>query len=301
MSEAAGLASTVVSGGVPLAVFADGDPGKPVLLLVHGYPDTHRVWDVVSQELAADFRVVRYDVRGAGRSGSPAGLDGYRLAQLADDLFAVADAVSPGQPVHLAGHDWGSIQAWEAVTDERAAGRIASFTTISGPCLDHAGFWFRRRLARPTPRNLAQLAGQCCRSWYIAMFHLPLLGPLGWRHAMGPRWGWYLRTFEGVPASAGVPEPTLADDAVRGISLYRANMGPRARRPRPRHAQCPVQVITPARDRYVTPALAAQDLGQWAPRLTRQSLDATHWSALTRHGPALARMIAQFARQAASG
>jgi pimeloyl-ACP methyl ester carboxylesterase len=286
---------TVTSGGVALAVYCSGDPAKPTVLLVHGYPDTHRVWDAVCRDLEADFHVVRYDVRGSGRSGSPAGLAGYRLDRLADDLFAVAGAVSPDRPVHVAGHDWGSIQAWHAVTDARAAGRIASFTTISGPCLDHAGYWFRRRLTRPTPRNLAQLIGQCRRSWYIAVFQLPLVAPFVWRHWLAPRWSRYLGTGEGVRPVPGYPEPTLADDAVRGIGLYRANMRPRARRPEPRHAKIPVQVITPVRDHYVSASLAAQDLDRWASRLSRHTIDATHWSVLTEEGPTVAQLIRQFA------
>jgi pimeloyl-ACP methyl ester carboxylesterase len=287
--------STVISGDVPLAVFSSGDQANATVLLVHGYPDTHRVWDAVCRDLSADFHVVRYDVRGAGRSGSPADLAGYRLDRLADDLFAVAGAVSPDRPVHVAGHDWGSIQAWHAVTDARAAGRIASFTTISGPCLDHAGYWFRRRLASPTPRHLAQLIGQWRRSWYIAFFQLPLAAPFVWRHWLAGRWGRYLRAGEGVSPVPGYPEPTLAADAVRGIGLYRANMRTRIRRPEPRHAVVPVQVITPARDHFVSASLAAQDLDRWTSRLSRHTIDATHWSLLTAGAPTVAGMIRQFA------
>ena len=190
-----------------------------------GIPTPTGVWDAVCHDLAADFHVARYDVRGSGRSGCPGGLAGDRLDRLADDLFAVADTVSPDRQVHVAGHDWGSIQAWHAVTDARAAERIASFTTISGLCPgSHAGYWFRHRLARPTPRHLAQLIGQWRRSWYIAAFQLPVAAPFVWRHWLAARWGRYLRIGEGVSPVPGYPEPTLADDAVRGIGLYRANM-----------------------------------------------------------------------------
>ncbi len=150
----------VVSGGLRLAVYAEpGGPG-PVVLLVHGYPDTHAVWTMIHAELGSELRVVRYDVRGAGASQAPRQRAGYRLEHLAEDLFAVADAVSPDAPVHLVAHDWGSIQAWHAVTDPRAAGRIASFTSISGPCLDHTGYWLRERIRRPTPRRAAALLRQ---------------------------------------------------------------------------------------------------------------------------------------------
>ena len=88
----------------------------------------------------------------------------------------------------LAGHDWGSVQAWHAVTDPRAATRIASFTSISGPCLDHAGHWYRSRLRRPTPRHLAEVLNQSVKSWYITVFQLPLIAPFAWRHGLARRW-----------------------------------------------------------------------------------------------------------------
>jgi pimeloyl-ACP methyl ester carboxylesterase len=267
--------------GVELAVFTEGDPRQPAVLLVHGYPDTHRVWDRVAAELAACHHVIRYDVRGSGASGHPARLAGYRLDRLADDLFTVIDAVAPGRPVHVAGHDWGSIQAWEAVTCARAAGRIASFTTISGPCLDHVGYWFRRRVARPTPRHLAELSTQALRSWYIAAFQLPLLAPLAWRLALAR-------------------QPARAADAVAGIGLYRANMRARVLRPRRRTAQVPVQLLTLAGDRYVSPALAGADLDQWVPHLVRHTLRATHWSALTGAGTTVADLIREFTERRTS-
>ena len=286
---------TVTSGGVDLAVFEIGDPGAPPVLLVHGYPDTHRVWDEVAADLAADHRVIRYDVRGAGASGHPNRLSGYRLDQLADDLFAVADAVSPDRPVHLAAHDWGSIQAWHAATDERAAGRIASYTTMSGPCLDHVGHWFRRRFTRPTPHNVAQLVGQELKSWYIAVFHIPMLAPAAWRLVLAKRWTKILELTEGVQARPGHPAATLRTDAVRGISLYRANMIPRLSHPTSRYARVPVQLITLTKDRFVSPELAGSDLDRWAPDLRRRAIAAGHWSALSDQASTVARMIREFA------
>ncbi|HWG28522.1 SDR family oxidoreductase [Actinospica sp.] len=285
---------TVTSGGVDLAVFELGDPTAPPVLLVHGYPDTHRVWDAVAEDLAADHHVIRYDVRGAGASGHPNRLRGYRMDQLADDLFAVADAVRPDQAVHLAAHDWGSIQAWQAATDARATGRIASFTTMSGPCLDHVGHWFRRRFTHPTPRNVAQLIGQQLKSWYIGVFHVPLLAPAAWRLVLSDRWGEILRRTEDVQPRPGHPATTLRTDAVRGIGLYRANMLPRLIHPTERFARIPVQLITLTRDRFVSPALAGADLDRWVPDLRRREITAGHWSALSEKGPTVARMIRSF-------
>ncbi|GAA0939766.1 SDR family oxidoreductase [Actinocorallia libanotica] len=283
----------ITGAGVPLAVYEQGDPNLPTVLLVHGYPDTHQVWDDVAASLAADHHVVRYDVRGAGASGRPAERRDYRLELLAADLFAVADAVSPDRPVHVVAHDWGSIQSWEAVTRPDAARRIASYTSISGPCLDHVGHWIRRRLTRPAPRSVRQLLGQLAHSWYIVAFHLPAIAPATWRHGLAARWGTVLRVVEGVSPRPGHPQPTLADDAVRGIDLYRANMLPRLLRPRLRPTTVPVQLIGLQQDHYVSGALA-EDLDRWVPDLRRRTLRATHWSALLEKGPTVARMVREF-------
>ncbi|MFC1412293.1 alpha/beta fold hydrolase [Streptacidiphilus sp. N1-12] len=282
--------------GVPLAVYSAGDPARPTVLLVHGYPDTHTVWDDVAADLAADHQVVRYDVRGAGGSGRPGPVRDYRLDLLADDLFAVAQAVSPDRPVHLVAHDWGSVQSWEAVTTPGAEARIASFTTVSGPCLDHVGHWQRRRALRPTPRHLLQLANQMAHSWYIAAFHVPVLAPALWRFRLARRWPTLLRVVEGVPERAGHPQPTLAEDAVHGIKLYRANMLPRVLRPRSRPTRVPVQLVTLTRDNYVRPALN-EDLERWAPGLRRRTMDTGHWAALLVRGPELAALVRSFATE----
>jgi len=176
------------SDGVPLVVYERGVPGDltaPTVLAVHGYPDDHTVWDAVAEQLAGRYRVVTYDVRGAGGSGVPATRSGFQLDQLADDLATVVDAVSPDRPVHLLAHDWGSIQGWHAITGERSGerldGRVASYTSISGPDLDHVGAWSRARLRRPTPRGLRELLTQFAASGYIGFFQLPLIPELAWR------------------------------------------------------------------------------------------------------------------------
>ncbi|WP_051969374.1 SDR family oxidoreductase [Kitasatospora azatica] len=290
----------VHSAGVELAVFEQGDPTAPTVLLVHGYPDTHRVWDDVAAELAADHHVVRYDVRGAGESGAPDSRDGYRLELLANDLFAVADAVSPDRPVHVVAHDWGSLQSWEAVTEPGAERRLASYTTMSGPCLDHLGYWIRHRLRRPHPRHLRQLLVQGAHSWYITVFHLPVLAPATWKFGLARAWPRVLRDLEAVRPRPDHPQSTLRQDAVRGIELYRANMRPTLRNPRERPTLVPVQLITLRRDHYVNPFLS-EGLERWVPDLTRRELNATHWSALLEQGPAVAAMVREFTARIEGG
>ncbi len=278
-----------------LAVAAEGDRDRPTVLLIHGYPDTKAVWDEVAHELAAGFHVVRYDVRGAGGSTAPRRVPDYQLDRLIGDLAAVARAVSPDRPVHVVGHDWGSTQAWAALLDPRLDGRIASFTSISGPCLDHVALWIRRRLRRPNPRALRQLAGQLARSWYLLAFSIPGTPQLAWRLALGRLWPRILARVEGIPPRPGHPADTLVRDACTTQRIYRANWrAPLGSRREP-HTTVPVQVIVPTRDAYVSPALQ-EDLDRFVTDLRRREVRAGHW-VIRSHAPTVARWIAAFVDQ----
>src|SRR5690606_31228232 len=140
------------------------------------------------------------------------------------------DAVSPDRPVHIVGHDWGSIQSWEAVTDPALAQRIASFTSISGPCLDHMGYWLREKLGRPTPANLLALTRQLIRSWYVMLFHLPGT-PLLWTLGLARLWPRLLRLTERIQVPRRASQ---AIDGRQGVRLYRANFLRTLLFPRPR-------------------------------------------------------------------
>ncbi|MGW6455641.1 SDR family oxidoreductase [Streptomyces sp. NPDC055078] len=284
----------VRTGGIELCVAELGDPAQPTVLLVHGYPDSKEVWSGVAGRLAARFHVVLYDVRGHGRSTAPNPLrGGFTLEKLTDDFLAVADAVSPDRPVHLVGHDWGSVQSWEFVTVRRAEGRIASFTSISGPSLDHFGQWIRKRTSRPTPRRVGQLIGQGAKSWYIGLLHTPVLPELAWRGPLGRQWPRILQWMEKVPGD-DYPTPSLPRDAAHGAWLYRDNVRARLRRPRSdAYALVPVQLITPTGDAFLSERLY-DELGTWAPRLTRRSLPVGHWAPRTRPDQ-LAAWIGDFA------
>lgn len=272
----------VRTGGVELCVAELGDPAQTTVVLVHGYPDSKEVWSEVAVRLADRFHVVLYDVRGHGRSTAPRPLrGGFTLAKLTDDFLAVVDAVSPDRPVHLVGHDWGSVQSWEFVTVGRTEGRIASFTSISGPSLDHFGHWIDARVKRPTPRRVGQLLGQGAKSWYVYLLHTPALPELAWRGPLGKRWPGILERAERVPAG-DYPTASLPSDAAHGAWLYRDNVRARLRRPRPdAYAHAPVQLITPQGDVFLSERLY-DDLDRWVPRLTRRTLPAGHWVPRTR-------------------
>ncbi len=283
----------VRTGGVELCVAELGDPAQPTVVLVHGYPDSKEVWSEVAARLAERFHVVLYDVRGHGRSTAPQPLrGGFTLEKLTDDFLAVADAVSPDRPVHLVGHDWGSVQAWEFTTVKRTEGRIASFTSMSGPSLDHFGHWIKKRVSRPTPRRIGQLLGQGAKSWYVYLLHTPVLPELAWRGPLGKQWPKILRRLEKVPGG-DYPTPSLPTDAAHGAWLYRDNVRARLRRPRSdAYAHAPVQLITPLGDMFLSEKLY-DELELWAPQLTRRTLPGKHWIPRTRPDQ-LASWITEF-------
>lgn len=276
--------------GVRLAAVEAGAAEGPTVVLVHGYPDTKEIWFDVATRLADRYRVVAYDVRGAGESSRPDATSAYALHRLADDFEDVLDAIAPEGRVHLVGHDWGSVQAWEFVTTPRIAGRVASFTTISGPSLDHLALVTREGLTRPTPKRVSRNVEQGFRSWYVYALHVPAAPELAWRGLLGRHWPAFLTRAE---KTLGGPEPSVAEDGAFGANLYRANV--RRRMADPRRdvvAEMPVQLVVPDRDRYLAKRLY-DELDRFAPDLTRRQVSGGHWVPRTRPD-LLARWIGEF-------
>ena len=279
--------SKVSRDGVDLAVRTWSSDKSPTVVLVHGYPDANHVWEKVAERLSRDFKVVAYDVRGAGNSSIPKGRAAYKLRQLRDDLHAVMDAVCPNEKVHLVGHDWGSIQTWESVTDPGAEQRIASYTTLSGPCLDHVGQWMKARLRE---QKVGTVLNQLAHSWYIGAFQLPVLAPTLWKVGLAKAWPQLLRRSENLHSETSA---TQQQDGIHGIELYRANMRPSLLKPRERYTKVPVQLIVAREDNYVRPAML-EDLHLWTDRLWRRELDCGHWGPLLQHPDVTARWIREF-------
>ncbi|MEU8118567.1 SDR family oxidoreductase [Spirillospora sp. NPDC049024] len=296
----------VRSGEIELAVRVRGVENRPTVVLVHGYPDTGAMWDEVAERLAGRFRVVAYDVRGAGASGAPADPLDYRLDALMGDLEAVLDGVGADEPVHLVGHDWGSVQGWEAVIGDRLRGRIASFTSISGPDRRHMARWAREAV-RSGPRGVAEVLGQARRSVYMPVLMAPRAGEAAAR-VLAAGFGRTMRLREGTEPRSGHPAGTLAADARNGLGLYRANMG-RAGAGRGAgrgegtsgdgRTDVPVQLIVPVKDRYGSQSLLLSARGP-VERLYVRRAPAGHWVARS-HPDLVARWIGEFVEHIEGG
>lgn len=275
--------------GQQLSVKTWGDWHKDALVLVHGYPDNQEVWEPIIAELIADFYIVSYDVRGAGQSSIAKHTRAYTLPRLSQDLLCVVNELLPNRAFHLAAHDWGSIQSWESVTDPRFKTRLLSYTTLSGPCLDHVAYWMRQQFKD----NKAQFFKQLKKSWYIGVFQLPFLAPTVWQWFSPERWGRVLARLEQTEELA--LHQNVSHDGRYGVALYRANFIPRLLKPQQRYAQCPVQVIVLKQDQFVSPALL-DELPKWVEVLERVEMDANHWAILSR-AKEIARLITDFAQR----
>ncbi|WP_312871165.1 alpha/beta fold hydrolase [Streptomyces lonarensis] len=121
--------------GARLHAEVAGPPGAPVVVLAHGWTCDSSVWDAVVRELGPEYRVVRYDQRGHGRSPHGSARSGPQ--QLAEDLCAVLEAVvEPGGRAVVAGHSMGAMAVVSAANcaafRERVVAAVLCSTGMDG-------------------------------------------------------------------------------------------------------------------------------------------------------------------------
>lgn len=116
--------------GVTLNVALAGSPPNPAVLLLHGFPESHRTWREVAPRLEEKFFLVMPDQRGFAGSDRPREVDAYKTDVLVEDIFALADALAL-QRFSLVGHDWGGSIAWLAAA--RSDPRLQRLAIINAP------------------------------------------------------------------------------------------------------------------------------------------------------------------------
>ncbi|HEU5285927.1 MAG TPA: alpha/beta fold hydrolase [Sphingomicrobium sp.] len=144
--------------GVTLNVAVAGDPAAPPVVLLHGFPESHRTWRGLAPLLQDRFRLVMPDQRGFAGSDRPQGVDAYRTDKVVADLFALADALGVDR-FALVGHDWGGAVAWAAAT--RGDPRLTRLAIVNAP---HPVVF---------QKSLVEDAGQRAASQYINAFRAP--------------------------------------------------------------------------------------------------------------------------------
>lgn len=98
----------VDTNGVTLRVTEAGEPGNPVVVLAHGFPELAYSWRHQIPVLAeAGYHVLAPDQRGYGGSSRPPAIEDYDIVALTSDIAGLLDAVGAETAVVI-GHDWGS-------------------------------------------------------------------------------------------------------------------------------------------------------------------------------------------------
>jgi pimeloyl-ACP methyl ester carboxylesterase len=190
--------------GVELSVL---DEGKgPAVLLLHGFPDSARLWRHQIPTLTdAGFRVVAPDLRGFGDSEKPADVSDYRIGRSVADMVAVLDALEI-ERAHVVGHDFGAGVAWALAM--MAPQRVNRLVAMS---VGHPG----------SKRTLAQRE----KSWYMLLFQFPEAEAILRKDDSALLREW----------AASHPDIDLESfDLTAGLNWYRANLHPRRELASPR-------------------------------------------------------------------
>jgi len=119
-----------LSTGVTLNVALAGDPGNPPVILLHGFPESHRTWREIAPRLQDNFFLVMPDQRGFAGSDRPQEVEAYATDTLIDDIFALADALGL-ERFALVGHDWGGAISWAAAL--RTDPRLTRLAIVNAP------------------------------------------------------------------------------------------------------------------------------------------------------------------------
>ncbi|USU09953.1 alpha/beta fold hydrolase [Sphingomonadaceae bacterium OTU29MARTA1] len=271
------LQRIALSTGVELDVAIAGDPAHPPVILLHGFPESHRTWRGIIPDLARDHYVVAPDQRGFARSSKPEGVEHYAADKILGDLIALADHLKIDR-FTLVGHDWGGAIAWMAALGR--PDRIARLVIVNAP---HPYLFQRALFDEPEQRKASQ---------YITRFRDTTidrgLTGTGLEKFLGSTFAHHVtHAIGGADKAAYLDEWSQPGAMTAMLNWYRASdvvvpaMGEDA--PRPAFLDKPFPPVTQdtlviwgMRDSALLPVLV-DDLGPYVPRLTVEKIDAGHF------------------------
>jgi pimeloyl-ACP methyl ester carboxylesterase len=214
--------------------------GTPVLLL-HGFPQDSRSWGEVSALLhERGYRTIAPDQRGYSPRARPRPRRAYRRSELTKDIVELIKVADLG-PVHLVGHDWGAVVAWDVAAQRPDL--LRSLTALSVP---HPAAFVRAMLTRSQRR----------KSRYMLFFQLPWLPER--ELTSGKHWEHLLRA-SGMSSTAAARDAGRIRDrgGARGaLNWYRAIVFSSAR-PTPAKVTVATLYVWSDGDRAIGPQGAA--------------------------------------------
>lgn len=121
-----------LANGIELDVVDVGPRDGPVLIFLHGFPDSHRTWRHQIAHLSGRYRCIAPDQRGYRGSSKPVGVENYTPDKLIGDVFQLADALGVGS-FTIVGHDWGGAIAWGVAIMGQLNGRVTRAVVMNAP------------------------------------------------------------------------------------------------------------------------------------------------------------------------
>ena len=150
-------------GGVKLHCGVAGEPGRPLMLFLHGFPEFWAAWRKPMAHFAArGWLCVAPDLRGYNLSGKPEGVEHYRARHLINDVLALGAHFGkgiPGGKFVLVAHDWGGAVAWGVAIG--FPDRLERLVMINSP---HPYLFWRELSNNPAQQKASE---------YMNVFRLP--------------------------------------------------------------------------------------------------------------------------------
>lgn len=214
-----GVSKYATVNGVKLHYVENGDPSKPLMLFIHGYPEFWFSWRHQLKEFSKDYWVVAVDMRGYGDSEKPKQLEAYEITQLIRDVRELVTTLGR-KKFTLVAHDWGAVIGWEFLATHMDM--VDKYILMDAPS---------RRVVR---KLLLTNKTQFKMSWYVFFYQMPKLPEFFMRMSD-------LKLFEMVFRKHCNDEELEAFKytfAKKGaltypINYYRANFGTRVQSSRP--------------------------------------------------------------------
>jgi pimeloyl-ACP methyl ester carboxylesterase len=122
----------ILGNGIELDVLDEGPRDAPVLIFLHGFPDSHRTWRHQIAHFSDRFRCIAPDQRGYRGSSKPKGVENYTPDKLIGDIFLLAAALDLGK-FTIVGHDWGGAIAWGVALIGQGTGRVERAVIANAP------------------------------------------------------------------------------------------------------------------------------------------------------------------------
>ncbi|MEO0698249.1 MAG: alpha/beta hydrolase [Pseudomonadota bacterium] len=97
--------------GIHLMCVDEGPVDAPVLIFLHGFPESHRTWRHQIRHFKDRYRCIAPDQRGYRQSSKPQAVNAYEPSKLIGDIFLLADTLGIAN-FTIVGHDWGGAIAW---------------------------------------------------------------------------------------------------------------------------------------------------------------------------------------------